>query len=431
MLYALYQFFGWFFFIAVFPFVFVCTRFSPKHHQSMRQRLGSFNDIGIDENKTLRIWLHAASVGEVQVARALIAQIRQQLPEAAIILSTVTRQGFSVATAQMPSEVTCIYAPLDLIGIVNRTLKVVRPTVYVCLETELWPSIIRQAHRNGVILLLLNGRLSERSFAGYKKIKRFMGDLLRCFAKIAVIQGSDAKRFRALGAHPASIRILGNAKYDQAATPVEPDLAGHYRQLLALHPDQPVLVTGSTHTGEEAMLLDVVRALQQRLPDLVWVVAPRHLRRLGEVENLFREKSLPFVRLSEISKQVRHADVVLVDTMGELAGLYSVARYIFCGGSLVDRGGHNVLEAAIWGKPVFYGPSMKDFADARALLEAENAGFCVESPQELTDKLLHFIDTPEEYTAAGIRARKVAGRQQGAARKQIALLKEVLGPATA
>ena len=429
LLYALYQFLGWLFLLAVFPFVFVYTRFSPKLRHSMWQRLGFIDDIRIDENKTLRIWLHAASVGEVQVARALIVQIKQQLPEAAIVLSTVTRQGFSVAAAQVPADVARIYAPLDLIGIVDRTLKTIRPTVYVCLETELWPCIIRQAHRNGVILLLLNGRLSERSCSGYRKIKGFMRDLLGCFSRIAVIQGDDAKRFRAIGANPARIRILGNAKFDQTALPAEPGLTEHYRQRLALHADQPVLVTGSTHTGEEAMLLDVVRVLQQRLPDLVWVVAPRHLRRLAEVEKLFREKKLPFVRLSEISGQGRGSDVVLVDTMGELAGLYSVATYVFCGGSFVDRGGHNILEAAVWGKPVFYGPSMKDFSDARALLEAENAGFCSKTPQELAQKLLYFINAPEEYAAAGKRALKVAGRQQGAARRQVALLKEVLDPA--
>lgn len=396
----------------------------------MRQRLGCLNDIRIAEDKNLRIWLHAASVGEVQAARALIPQIRKQLPEAAIVLSTVTRQGFAVAAAQIPVDVVRIYAPLDLIGIVDRTLKVIRPTVYVCLETELWPSIIRQAYRNGAILLLLNGRLSERSYSGYKKIKGFMRDLLCCFSRIAVIQGDDAKRFRALGANPARIRILGNAKYDQTTVPADPDLADRYRRLLGLHADQPVLVTGSTHTGEEAMLLDVVRTLQQRLPDLVWVVAPRHLRRLAEVEKLFLEKRLPFNRLSEIGEQGRDTDVVLVDSMGDLAGLYSVASYVFCGGSLVDRGGHNILEAAAWGKPVFYGPSMKDFSDARALLEAENAGFCSKTPQDLAQKLLYFVNAPEEYAAAGKRALKVANRQQGAARKQIALLKEVLDSAT-
>ncbi len=430
MLYFLYQLAGWLLFIAASPFALVYITVTGKHRQGLRQRLGFLNDLHLDPEKTQRIWIHAASVGEVQVARALIAQINRQLPEAAIVLSTGTRHGHSVATSQLPAGIACIYAPLDLIGIVNRALAAIRPTAYVCLETELWPNIIRQAYEDGVKLLLLNGRLSEGSFAGYRKIKGFMMDLLSCFAKIAVIQGADAKRFRALGAKPDRIRILGNAKYDQAVRGRQQGTAERYRRLLALHPGQPVLVAGSTHTGEEAMLVDVFRALQQRLPDLVWVVAPRHLRRLAEVEGLFQEKGLACTRLSRISEEGRQAQVVLVDTMGELAGLYSIATYVFCGGSLVERGGHNVLEAAAWGAPVFYGPYMKDFLDAKALLESEQAGFCVKSPQELSARLLYYVDRPEEYAVAGRSAMKIAKRQEGSAAKQIALLKEVLDGAT-
>ncbi len=335
-----------------------------------------------------------------------------------------------MAANQLPDDVPCFFAPLDLIGIVNRTLNTIRPTIYVCLETELWPNIIRQAQHHGAKLFLLNGRLSENSYAGYRKIKSFMQDLLSCFTKISVIQGDDAKRFRALGADPAKIRILGNAKYDQSITQANPNLAERYRQMLDIHRQQPVLVTGSTHTGEEAMLIEVFRSLQQRLPDLVWVIAPRHLRRLTEIETLFEAQKIATMRLRQVQEQGRSTDVVLVDTMGELAGLYSMATFVFCGGSLVERGGHNVLEPAAWGTPVFYGPHMTDFSDAKALLEAENAGFCVKTPQELASRLLYFIEKPEEYAVAGRGALKVASRQQGSAQKQIALIKEDLHSVT-
>ena len=430
MLYTLYQLFGWLFFIVIFPFACVFLGFSGKHRQGLRQRLGHVEDVQLDEEKPVRIWLHAASVGEIQVAKVLIAEFKRQLPEASIVVSTGNRHGLAVAAQVLPEDVPCFFAPLDLIGIVNRTLETIRPTIYVCLETELWPNIIRQAQHHGAKLFLLNGRLSKNSFAGYRKIKSFMHDLLSCFTKISVIQGDDAKRFRALGADPASIRILGNAKYDQAITQTEPNMAGRYRQMLNVHLQQPVLVTGSTHTGEEAMLIEVFRSLQQRLPDLVWVIAPRHLRRLTEIEKLFADQGIATMRLRQVQEQGRSTDVVLVDTMGELAGLYSVATYVFCGGSLVDRGGHNVLEAAAWGTPVFYGPHMADFSDAKALLEAENAGFCVKNPRELTRLLLYFIEKPEEYAVAGRGALKVAGRQQGSAQKQVALIKEDLHSVT-
>ncbi|OGQ87530.1 MAG: hypothetical protein A2512_04575 [Deltaproteobacteria bacterium RIFOXYD12_FULL_56_24] len=426
MLYTLYQLFGWLFFIVVFPFACVYLAFSDKHRQGLRQRFGQVEDVQLDEDKPVRIWLHAASVGEIQVARALISEIKKQLPEASIVVSTGNRHGMAVAANQLPNDVPCFFAPFDLIGIVNRTLTTIRPTIYVCLETELWPNIIRQAQHHGAKLFLLNGRLSENSYAGYRKIKSLMRDLLACFTKISVIQGGDAKRFRALGADPTKIRILGNAKYDQSTTSPDPNMVERYRQMLGIHHRQPVLVTGSTHTGEEAMLIEVFRALQQRLPDLVWIVAPRHLQRLTEVEKLFEEQGIATMRLRQVQEQGRSAEVVIVDTMGELAGLYSMATYVFCGGSLVERGGHNVLEAAAWGTPVFYGPHMADFSDAKALLEAEGAGFCVKTPGELADRLLYFIEKPEEYAVAGRGALKVANRQQGSAQKQIALIKEVL-----
>jgi len=430
LLYTLYQLLGWLLFIAVFPFACAYLGLSGKHRQGLRQRFGHVEDVQLDEDKPVRIWLHAASVGEIQVAKALIFEIKKQLPEASIVVSTGNRHGMAVAAQMLPEDVPCFFAPLDLIGIVNRTLETIRPTIYVCLETELWPNIIRQAQQHGAKLFLLNGRLSENSFAGYRKIKGFMSDLLSCFTKISVIQGGDAKRFRALGADPANIRILGNAKYDQSTTQTDPNMAERYRQMLDIHRQQPVLVTGSTHTGEEAMLIEVFLALQQRLPDLVWVVAPRHLRRLTEIEKLFEEQGIATTRLRQVQEQGRSTEVVLVDTMGELAGLYSIATYVFCGGSLVERGGHNVLEAAAWGTPVFYGPHMEDFSDAQALLEAEGAGFCIKNPQELVRLLLYFVEKPEEYAVAGRGALKVAGRQQGSARKQIALIKEDLHSVT-
>lgn len=430
MLYSLYQLTGWLIFIVVSPFACIYLAISGKHRQGLRQRFGHVEDVQLDEEKPIRIWLHAASVGELQVALALIPEIKKQLPEASIVVSTGNRHGLAMATQRLPEDVPCFFAPLDLIGIVNRTLKTIRPTIYVCLETELWPNIIRQAQHHGAKLFLLNGRLSANSYVGYRKIKSFMQDLLSCFTKISVIQGDDAKRFRALGADPANIRILGNAKYDQIITQTDSNLGEHYRQMLGLHLQQPVLVTGSTHTGEEAMLVEVFRSLQERLPDLVWIVAPRHLRRLTEVEKLFRDQGIATMRLRQVQEQGRSTDVVLIDTMGELAGLYSMATYVFCGGSLVERGGHNVLEAAAWGTPVFYGPHMSDFSDAKALLEAENAGFCVKTPKELTSKLLYFIEKPEEYAVAGRGALKVASRQQGSAQKQVALITEDLHSVT-
>lgn len=426
MFYTAYQLVSWLLFIVAAPFFLLYILTTGKHRQGLKQRLGFLPEIGFPKNKTIRIWLHAASVGEVQVARALIAQIHQALPEAAIILSTVTRQGYAVANNQLPEDVVCIFAPLDLMGIVNLAINKIRPDIYICLETEIWPNILKQVGKFGAKIILLNGRLSENSFAGYSRIKPFIKEILAGFSLVAVIHEGDAARYKALGVAEEKLRILGNAKYDLTAVQTDPQLAGSYRAILGLHQEQPVLVTGSTHTGEEKLLIDVFRSIQQRLPDLVWVVAPRHLRRLEEIERLLDEHEIAHQRLSNIKEHGRTTDVVLVDYMGELANIYSIARYVFCGGSLVDRGGHNVLEAAVWGRPVFYGPSMKDFTDAKELLESKNAGFSVCDPMDLAAKIIHFEDHPQEYEAAGKRALQVARTQIGSADKQVALIKEVL-----
>ena len=176
------------------------------------------------------------------------------------------------------------------------------------------------------------------------------------------------------------------------------------------------------------MLLSVFQDLKKAtgMQDLVWVVAPRHLQRLPEVEAMLKQKQTPYQRLSEVKNSERRTETVLVDSIGDLAGIYSVASYVFCGGSLVERGGHNIMEAALFGKPVFYGPSMKDFSDAAELLESAGGGFSVSGPEALTESILYFMDHPEEYETAGRRAREISATQQGSARKQAELIKEVL-----
>lgn len=374
------------------------------------------------------IWLHGASVGEVLLARTIIKELMHIMPDAHYVLSTMTEQGMEVARKQAGEKVECIYAPLDLAGIVGRTIRRIRPLVYICLETELWPAFLLEAKRSGVKLVLLNGRLSERSFERYKLVKGFMARILSCFSMISVIQETDAKRYISLGAAPEKIRVLGNAKYDHDLESLRIESGDQYRAWLDLQQEQPVFVTGSTHTGEEEILLAVFQALKKAsgMQNLVWVVAPRHMQRLAEVESMLQQKGIAYQRLSEVKEIERKTDTILVDTIGDLAGLYAIATYVFCGGSLVERGGHNIMEAAIFGKPVFYGPSMKDFSDAAELLEAAGGGFRVNGPDSLTESILYFMDHPEEYADASNRAREAAARQQGAARKQAELVREVL-----
>jgi len=376
----------------------------------------------------MTIWLHGASVGEVLLAGILMKELAEILPEADFVLSTMTEQGMEVARKQAGEKVRCIYAPLDLVGIVGRAIRKIKPSLYVCLETELWPAFLLEAKRSGLRLVLLNGRLSEISFQRYRLVKGFMEKILSGFSMISVIQPIDAKRYKSLGAEPEKVRVLGNAKYDQDMDGLAPESEEQYRSWLNLRQGQPLFVAGSTHTGEEEMLLGVFQSLKKTsgLQDLIWVVAPRHLQRLAEVEGMLKQKQVPYERLSDVKVSERRTDIILVDSIGDLGGLYSVASYVFCGGSLVERGGHNIMEAAIFGKPVFYGPSMKDFSDAAELLESAGGGFPVSGPEALTESILYYADHPEEYDEASRRALEIAATQQGAARKQALLVKEVL-----
>ena len=428
MLYGLYQLFGWLAFTAGFPFFLLYSLVTGRYRDGLGQRLGFLGAVDRKQEHARIIWLHGASVGEILLAGILIREIAAIMPEAEFVLSTMTEQGMEIARKQAGDKVRCIYAPLDLIGIVDRVIRKIKPSLYVCLETELWPALLLRAKRSGIKLVLLNGRLSERSLQRYRLVKELMGKILSCFSMIAVIQKSDARRYMTLGAEPKKVRVLGNAKYDQDVEHLASERKEQYSLWLNMYPGQPLFVAGSTHTGEEEMLLTVFQDLKRSsgMQDLIWAVAPRHMQRLPEVEAMLKVKQVPFERLSAVKNSERRTDTVLIDTMGDLAGFYSIASYIFCGGSLVERGGHNIMEAAIFGKPVFYGPSMKDFSDAAELLESVGGGFPVSGPEALTESILYFMDHPEEYGGAGKRARDIALAQQGAARKQAALLKEVL-----
>lgn len=426
MYYLLYNLVGLLFFIITAPFFLLYICFTGKHRHGLTQRVGFLQTSNITKTNNLRIWLHAASVGEVQVARALAIEIKKQIPQVSLVLSTVTRQGHDVARQQMDADIPCIYAPLDLTLIVNRHIEFIKPNIYISLETELWPALIQAAYKNKIQLVLLNGRMSARSYRRYKFVKNFMEDILNKFAIISVIQENDAKRYINLGADPAKVVINGNAKYDLTPHKMEAATVSRYHKLLKIKSQQPVFIAGSTHSGEEELLLDVFNQLKTILPELIWIIAPRHLRRIDEISTFFNGQKINHEHLSKIKTAGRHTDIILIDNMGELSALYSIATYIFCGGSLVKRGGHNILEAAIWGKPVLYGPSMEDFIDARQLLETAGGGFTVKNTQELTDRIVQFIKHPEQYKEAADRARKVAQTEQGSARKQIALLKEII-----
>lgn len=390
------------------------------------QRLGMYPGLTFTPRRPecRTLWLHAASVGEVQAALVLVKALFASTDSVRIVVTSTTEQGQRLAASRMPKGVACLMAPLDVPQAVRRALLTLRPDGYVCLETELWPVMLVEAKRAGIPLLLLNGRLSQRSFERYRHIRGFMATLLEGFQEVAVISETDGQRYAALGVSKSRIAVCGNLKYDMEAASPDQIRAASRRRLGV--DSERVFLCGSTHDGEEAMLVEVFRALAARGP-AVWVIAPRHLERLAEVEAVLREAGLPFDRFSKLSGEKRTADVVVVDTMGDLADLYAGGDYVFCGGSLVDRGGHNIVEAARWGRAVYFGPHMKDFQDAAEMLIAAGGGFQAADSAALSRLLLTHVDDPESYTVACDHAAAMAIRQRGAVARQAAMVRRMLG----
>lgn len=443
--YRLYTALGWLLFFVVMPFFVMYRLLSGRQLASLWQRCGIFSPSYVWQHQG-RIWFHAASVGEVQAAIALISALQQSGIRADIIVSTVTEQGQLAAIRQLGHAALCLYAPLDLPWAIKRFLRKLKPSVYICLETELWPNMLRLAQAGGIKTLLLNGRLSERAFLNYSKIRGFMGQVLQSFNSASAIQHIDRKRYIALGLDPAKIVVHGNAKYDlrveslltsdecqsqcYGASPRE-SVARQYQELLGLDSKQPIFLAGSTHTGEEAIVLNAFEALALTIPNLMLIIAPRHLTRLEQIMAEWQNRGLSFQTFTQaVASKITNHRIILVDRMGELAKLYAAATYVFCGGSLAARGGHNIMEPARWGVPPLYGPHMNDYTDARALLEGQEAGYTIHDAQELVDTVTYFHYHPDKYQQAGQRALAVASAQQGAAAKQAAMIAQALGCST-
>jgi 3-deoxy-D-manno-octulosonic-acid transferase len=384
------------------------------------QRLGNYQRSTAQTAGPL-LWIHAASVGEMQAARALIAALTEKIPGCRFVLTAMTKHGRDAARARMPKTVRCELAPIDTPQAVTAALRTLRPDLYVCLETELWPTMLLETGRAGIPMLLLNGRLSEAAFRRYQRICGFMTDMLRGFAAVGVIRAEDGERYCQLGVEAGRIKVCGNLKYDM---PVADAAAVREKYQQLLKPGgKKIFICGSTRSGEEELLLPVYRRLRRETADkLLWIIAPRHLNRLDEVKRLLTQAGLDYELFSDCAAEGRSKDIVLVDSLGELADLYALGEVNFCGGSLVDKGGHNIMEPVRWHRPVLFGPFMHDYQDAADLVLTAGAGFQVHDADELADRLVHLLrDEPLQQQVCQA-AERLASSQQGAAQRQADLV---------
>ena len=425
ILYGAYTFLTSSLFLSCLPPFWVYTRLSGRHSENLKERLGHIPPKLVQTlSGSPRVWIHAVSLGEVKVAVPIIKALRQILPACSVIVSTVTEHGRKLATETFGENIPVIYAPVDFIGSVRKALSSVHPDVLVFMETEIWPAWITEAHRMGIKTALINGRISVRSIGGYLKFRPFFCQVLTNVDAFSMISEEDSTRIRAMGADPSKIEINGNAKYDLLASLADPAMETQMQKILNLEPSSPVFVAGSTRGGEEAMVLDAYEKIIKEFPDTVLIIAPRHIERTDEIRSLLERRGFRYQLRSELvsGTAMRTEPVVIINTFGELFKLYSIGTVIFCGASLVPLGGQNPLEAAVWGKVVFYGPSMEDFMDAKAMLEEVGAGIPVSSTEMLAEKVIWFLKRPETLKSYGDRAREAVVRNQKAADKHASVI---------
>jgi 3-deoxy-D-manno-octulosonic-acid transferase len=423
-------------------FIIVFVLASPYYFWRMRRRgnwLPGFAqrfakyDPGIKQALTNRhvIWLHAVSVGEVNLCAQLIRALEPCVPNLKIVVSTTTTTGMGELRRRLPIHVTKIYYPIDRRKYVSRALAAINPQVIVLVEAEIWPNFIWRVEKLGIPLLLVNARLSDRSYPRYKKFGFLFRPLFAVFNAVGAQNETDAARLREVGCRPERIRVVGNLKFD-AAKPDEHrtlDVPAMLRQL-GVPADAEILVAGSTHDGEEIILTEIARRLRVRFPKLFLILVPRHFERCRELGRELNGRGLKFVYRSEISpgKQFgkHEKECLLVNTTGELKFFYEHATVVFVGKSLTAVGGQNPIEPGAQGRAVVFGPNMQNFADVTRNLIARNAAVQVRDPVELEAAIGELLADKARRAELGGNALQVVAENSGAVDRTVEMILESL-----
>ncbi len=371
------------------------------------------------------IWLHAVSVGEVLAAVPLVEELRARFPGRGWVVSTVTPAGREVAERNLKDGRTeLVYLPWDLTSIVRRAIRRIRPSLFLCLETELWPALFRELGRAGVPVAVVNGRISPATYGRYLLARPFMERSLSPVALFLAQSPQDARRLAAIGAAKDRLVVTGNLKWDLPAQQPSDELSPkRLRALLGLAEGDLLWAAGSTHPGEERLLLQVYIALKSEVPRLKLLLAPRHPERAAAVGQEIRAAGLSPVLRSEMGRTAPNGQgVVVLDTLGELAAFYGAADVVFVGGSLVPHGGHNLVEPAALARPILAGPHLHNFQSVSDALRQASGMIVTRSAEELRQALRRLFRDPLQAQALGRRARAVFEENQGAVRRTADLI---------
>jgi 3-deoxy-D-manno-octulosonic-acid transferase len=401
-----------------------------KYIGNFSERMGrlpvSFNLDG-DES----IWIHAVSVGEALTARALIADLRERYPALRIFLSTTTLTGQQIARTRIQDVDAVFFFPFDLPFIVNRTLGLVKPRLFVMMETEIWPNLLRACRQRGIKTMLVNGRISSRSYPRYKLVRPFFRAVLQDVDRFCMQSDESARRIIDIGADPSRVVVTGSLKFDSLDVPgaAAGRGAGRVLRYFRIAPSRPVFIAASTLKGEEMPVLAAFATVRRAHPNTLLILAPRKPERFAEAEALARGEGLRVVRRTELAVDAEpRADVVILDSIGELAHVFPVATVVFVGGSLVDQGGHNILEPAVHGKPIVFGPHMENFAEIAEAFLAHQAAVQVPDAAALTTTIVRLVGDSVERARLGAAARALVEANRGAKERTLTAIAALLPP---
>ncbi len=420
-------------FVLASPYYFWRMRRRGNWRAGFVQRLGRY-DTKLKQAITNRhvLWMHAVSVGEVNLCTQLIRALEPRLPNLKIVVSTTTTTGMAELNRRLPSHITRIYYPIDRKLYVARALGTIKPKAIVLVEAEIWPNFLWRARNQGVPVFLVNARLSARSYRRYKWFGFLFRPLFRSFAGVGAQNEADAARLRKLGCRPEVVHVVGSLKYDAARLEERRslDVPAMLKQL-GVTKDCPVLVAGSTHAGEEVLLAEQCRRLRQRFPNLFLILVPRHFERGREVGRQLAERGVRFVYRSEITGRTQYApgemDCLLVNSTGELRYFYEHADVIFVGKSLTAEGGQNPIEPGALGKAMVFGPHMQNFAEIAQNLVARRGSLQVQNAAELEETLGRLLADPALREELGRNALQVVRENLGAVERTVAMIVDQLG----
>jgi 3-deoxy-D-manno-octulosonic-acid transferase len=394
-----------------------------KYRAGLGERLGRVPDRLLSQAAADTIWVHAVSVGEVLATSRVIDELKTQLPGWRVVVSTTTDTGQKLARERF-GENNVFYFPVDLPFTMRAYLQALRPKLLVLAESEFWPNLLRWARISGAAVAVVNARVSDRSLPGYLRFRTLLRGVMQNVHLFLAQSEEDARRLVQMGAPAERVHVSGNLKFE-VKPPLRPAIAAAFATRRRAETG-PLLVAGSTLEGEEAMLLDMLRQVVARYPNVVLLLAPRHPERFEAVASLLESSGLRYQRRSRWMDEMPIAgEVFLLDSIGELASLYEFADVAFIGGSLVPRGGHNVLEAAQFGAPILVGPYTENFRDIIEVFRRADA-LRVITPQSLTATVLRLLQNLEERAALGHRAFEVMRSQRGATARTVNALLELL-----